>query len=87
MSTTFQVDDMTCGHCVSTITKALVSADKRAKVSIDLGTRRVEVSSAEADETELQDAIKKAGYSSVLVQPGSAPPSQAKRGGCGCGCG
>ena len=84
MSTTFQVDDMTCGHCVSTITKALASVDKRAQVNVDLATRRVEVSSSEADEAQLQEAIKEAGYSPVLVRPGS---SQAKRGGCGCGCG
>ena len=32
---TFEVNDMTCGHCVSTITKALKSADKDAKVTID----------------------------------------------------
>jgi copper chaperone len=87
MSTTFQVDDMTCGHCVSTITKALASVDKRAQVNVDLATRRVEVTSSEADEAELQKAIKEAGYSPVLAQPGPAPASQAKRGGCGCGCG
>jgi copper chaperone len=86
MSTTFQVNDMTCGHCVSTITKALASVDKRANVAIDLGSRRVEVTSAQADEAEIQQAIKEAGYSPVLVQPGSAPASLAKPGGCGCGC-
>ena len=28
----FEVNDMTCGHCVSTITKAVKDADKDAKV-------------------------------------------------------
>jgi copper chaperone CopZ len=27
---TFEVNDMTCGHCVSTITKALKATDKDA---------------------------------------------------------
>ena len=34
----FEVNDMTCGHCVSTLTKALKAADKDAKVQIDLAT-------------------------------------------------
>ena len=86
MSTTFLVDDMTCGHCVSTITKALASLDKRAKVNVDLGTRRVEVTSTEADAVELQEAIKEAGYTPVLVQSDSTAATPPKRAGCGCGC-
>jgi hypothetical protein len=39
----FQVNDMTCGHCVSTITTALKATDKDAKVQIDLATHRVQV--------------------------------------------
>ena len=33
--TTFEVKDMTCGHCVSTITKAVKALDQGAKVQID----------------------------------------------------
>lgn len=87
MRNTFQVDDMTCGHCVSAITKAVATLDERAKVNIDLASRRVEVTSAEADEAELQDAIKEAGYSPRLLKPGLEPAAQAKHGDCGCGCG
>lgn len=86
-TTTFQVNDMTCGHCVSTSAKALASLDKQAKVNIDLGTRRVEVTSAAADEAEVQEAIKEAGYTPILVHTGPAAATQAKRSGCGCGCG
>ena len=39
----FEVKDMTCGHCVSTITKALKATDKDAKVQIDLATHHVRV--------------------------------------------
>lgn len=61
----FQVNDMTCGHCVSTITKALKAADKDAKVQIDLATHLVQVEPVSADVEELADAIKEAGYTPV----------------------
>ena len=64
---TFEVKDMTCGHCVSTVTRALKAADKDAKVQIDLATHRVQVEPASADAEELADAIKEAGYTPVLV--------------------
>lgn len=64
----FQVNDMTCGHCVSTITKALKAADKDAKVQIDLATHRVQVEPATAAVDELADAIKEAGYTPVPLQ-------------------
>ena len=63
----FDVQDMTCGHCVSTITKALKGADKDATVRIDLATHRVEVEPGEADAAELSDAIREAGYTPVPV--------------------
>jgi copper chaperone len=63
----FQVNDMTCGHCVSTVTRALKAADKDAKVQIDLATHRVQVEPASADAEELANAIKEAGYTPVLV--------------------
>ena len=33
---TFEVKDMTCGHCVGAITKAVEAADPGARVQIDL---------------------------------------------------
>lgn len=80
----FEVQDMTCGHCVSTITKALKAVDKDAKVQIDLGTHRVQIEPA-GNGSELSDAIKEAGYTPVEVSGGAASAS-AKRstGGC-CG--
>jgi len=64
---TFEVKDMTCGHCVSTITKALKTLDKDAQVNIDLDKRIVRVQSGDADAQELSDAIKEAGYTPVLL--------------------
>jgi len=61
----FEVRDMTCGHCVSTVTKALKAADQDAKVQIDLATHRVQIEPATANLAELADAIKEAGYTPV----------------------
>lgn len=63
----FEVNDMTCGHCVSTITKAVKAADKDARVRIDLARHRVEIEPHDADAQELSDAIKEAGYTPVAV--------------------
>jgi len=63
----FEVNDMTCGHCVSTITKAVKGADQDARVNIDLARHRVEIEPHDADAQELSDAIKKAGYTPVPV--------------------
>jgi copper chaperone len=63
----FEVNDMTCGHCVSTITKAVKAADKDAKVQIDLARHRVEIEPRDADAQELSDAIKEAGYTPGAV--------------------
>lgn len=81
----FEVNDMTCGHCVSTITKALKATDKDAKIAIDLASHRVQVEPALADAEELAEAIKDAGYTPVPVQAGptaSTKPSGSCCGGC-----
>lgn len=79
----FEVSDMTCGHCVSTITKALKATDKDAKVQIDLATHRVQVEPVASDADELAEAIKEAGYTPVPVQ--AASPSSSKAAGSCCG--
>jgi len=61
----FEVNDMTCGHCVSSITKAVKALDKDAEVRIDLATHRVEVEPARADAAQLAAAIEDAGYTPV----------------------
>jgi copper chaperone len=81
----FRVDDMTCGHCVSTITKAIKFADKGAQVTIDLAQHLVMVEPTEANAQELRDAIAEAGYTPVPVQVATAVAKPAKAGGC-CGC-
>lgn len=82
---TFRVDDMTCGHCASTITKSLKEADRDARVTIDLGQHLVMVEPTEADTQELSDAISEAGYTPVPVEARTVVAEPAKRSGC-CGC-
>lgn len=83
----FQVNDMTCGHCLSTITKALKTEDAGAQVRFDLASHRVDIESDEADAAELSEAIKAAGYTPVQIDvannakdPSSAPAHK----GCCC---
>ncbi len=82
----FQVDDMTCGHCVSTITKAVRSVDQGARVEIDLAAHRVQIEPTEAGASELADAIREAGYTPVVAAAASSQADKAApRGGCCCG--
>lgn len=84
----FQVSDMTCGHCISRITQAVKALDSGATVKIDLATRRVEIEAARADAVELADAIKAVGYTPVSVANRNAAGVAASapiRKGCCCG--
>ena len=80
----FEVKDMTRGHCVSTITKALKATDKDAKIEIDLATHRVQVEPVSADAEELAEAIKDAGYTPVSVEAALSESAAPVRGSC-CG--
>ena len=83
--TTFEVKDMTCGHCVSTITKAVTAVDPGARVQIDLATHRVTIDASAAHAATLSDAIRDAGYTPVAVEPsveGAAAKAASARGGC-----
>lgn len=80
----FVVNDMTCGHCVSTITQALKHADPDARIQIDLASHRVQVEPAAADAQALATAIVAAGYTPVAVGAGRGDASASKQGSC-CG--
>lgn len=62
----FQVNDMTCGHCVATITRAVSGVDPSAKVDIDLPSHRVRINAA-GDAQRFTEAIREAGYTPVPV--------------------
>lgn len=56
-----KVPDMTCGHCASTITKAVKELDAGAKLDISLAEHLVRVDSSVSRE-DLLHAISEAGY-------------------------
>jgi copper chaperone len=64
---TFEVQDMTCGHCVSSITQAVKALDAQALVQIDLASHRVRIEPASADAAALREAIAEAGFTPVAV--------------------
>jgi len=53
------VNDMTCGHCVGTVRKALEEALPGAEITVDLETHKV---SFTGDRAKGEDAIREAGY-------------------------
>lgn len=79
----FNVNDMTCGHCVGAVTKAIKAVEPDATVSVNLGTKRVEIDADPADAQALKAAIADAGYTPVEATE-NAKPAAARSGGC-CG--
>ncbi|MFQ3787804.1 heavy-metal-associated domain-containing protein [Halomonas sp. A29] len=63
---TFNVPQMTCGHCASTVTTAIKAVDANASVDIDLEQRQVTVESS-ADTAALAAVLEKAGYPNELA--------------------
>lgn len=63
------VNDMTCGHCASVITKAVREADASARCEIDLAARRVSIAAAGPPD-EFVAAIAQAGYTPVVARQG-----------------
>ncbi len=61
-----KVNDMTCGHCVKTITQTVASIDADARVQADLATKRVRIESSHSA-AELSKALDEAGYPAVPV--------------------
>lgn len=60
----FNVPDMTCGHCVKTITGAVLATYPDAKIDIDLGTKRVSIGNA-GDRAAVASIIAAEGYSPI----------------------
>lgn len=56
-----QVENMSCGHCVGAVTKAVQAIDPAAKVEVDLASKTVKIDSASAL-APLKSAIADAGY-------------------------
>jgi copper chaperone len=88
---TFQVNDMSCGHCVRAIKNAVRELDAGASVDVDLGRHLVRVQSDSLDAARVHTALARAGYCPDEVAATRAPsPASADCCGCAsvrCGCG
>jgi len=69
----FEVKEMSCGHCVAAITRAVRGADAGASVKVDLALHRVCIQPGAADALALRQALSEAGYAASLVEPTVAP--------------
>ena len=57
----FHIENMTCGGCARSVTKAIQSLDATARVEADPVTRKVEVTSSRT-QTEIEAVLAEAGY-------------------------
>jgi copper chaperone len=83
----FQVNDMSCGHCVGAITQALKAADAAASLRFDLAAHRVDIQAGEAGAAEFDRAIRRAGYTPVQIDAAMGAADSrgaAARNGCCC---
>ena len=56
-----KVEGMSCGHCVSAVTKSVQAVDAAAKVEVDLPTQKVLINSSASLES-IKAAVVDAGY-------------------------
>ena len=57
----FQIPNMSCGHCVKTITEAVQAVDPAARVQADLPQHQVQIDST-ATREQLAAKLAEAGY-------------------------
>lgn len=80
----FEVKDMTCGHCVGVITKAVEAVDPGACIQIDLAAHRVQIHPVSSDRARFAEAISAAGYTTTNSEIQGGVSVAAKKGGCCC---
>ncbi|MFF3754123.1 heavy-metal-associated domain-containing protein [Streptomyces sp. NPDC002018] len=62
-TTVYTVAGMTCGHCRSTVTKAIGEVDGVLNVDVDIETGQVSVATGGVpDDAEIAKAVDEAGY-------------------------
>ncbi|MBB3352653.1 copper chaperone [Rhizobium sp. BK049] len=61
----FEIQNMTCGHCASTVEKAIKAADPEASATVDLAARTAKVET-QIDPAAINAAIENAGYPTIF---------------------
>ncbi|BAO86767.1 heavy-metal-associated domain-containing protein [Caballeronia cordobensis] len=64
--TEFEVQGMSCQHCVAAVTRSIREIDPQAQVRVDLERGRVAVESAQSNDA-VKEAIDEAGYTVVGI--------------------
>jgi copper chaperone len=77
MTVEFQVEGMSCQHCVAAVTNAIRERDATAQVRVDLASGSVTVDSAQPVDV-LKAAIDGAGYTVAAVESGTATGGAAR---------
>jgi copper chaperone len=65
--TTFNIDGMTCGHCVMTVKKALEGIDGVAVESVELGKATVSYNPAFTSPAGIANTVSKTGYTTTTA--------------------
>lgn len=61
----FNLPDISCGHCASTVAKTVKLVDPKSKVDVDINTKTVNIESTE-DRSDFVEALTEAGYPPAL---------------------
>jgi copper chaperone len=62
MTIELTLPDMTCGHCVKTVTQTAQRLDPQARVAADLATHRVSIDSVGVAREAFEAALAEQGY-------------------------
>ncbi|MGC5032874.1 heavy-metal-associated domain-containing protein [Micromonospora sp. DT229] len=66
VTTTYQVQGMTCGHCVSAVSAEVTALPGVTEVAVDLAAGQVKVTSEQPlDDDAVRAAVDEAGYELV----------------------
>ena len=64
--TTFNVPDMSCGHCTAAIEKAVTAADASATITFDMDARTADITST-LDDATITETLNGEGYPSTIA--------------------
>ena len=78
----FNVQGMSCGHCVGRVTAALNALPGVEVDSVQIGTAEVRIDPSQTSETAVAEAVAAAGYPSVVQQ--RTPLPVASNSSCSC---
>ncbi len=86
-----KVDGMSCGSCVSTVTKALTALPGVSSVGVNLADGMAHIEGSGLSLPAIEAAIAGAGYDARVLDKAAAMPERSsapvRAGGCGSGAG